>query len=215
MLFRSAMLEETRVQVINLQTENQKLEILANQSSDLMSELTQIKEQKESLSTEFSILKSSVFESERKEITSKDPKFDSKNFKVLEEIQNLIIEGMTLCKTLDTSAKEVLMVYNEKLKKANDCIKVLPEYTKTSNNQERLNISQSLKNLLSVLNCIPKKSSNLKIIDECVINGLTGKIDKISDYEKWVAKCTEINNVAAKKYAEYELRLSYYNSSDL
>ena len=113
-----AMLEETRVQVINLQTENQKLEILANQSSDLMSELTQIKEQKESLSTEFSILKSSVFESERKEITSKNPKFDSKNFKVLEEIQNLIIEGMTLCKTLDTSAKEVLMVYNEKLKKA-------------------------------------------------------------------------------------------------
>lgn len=208
-------LEETRRKAEDLRVENARLKDVAEQANSLQTVVEELSQQKDALVKEFTALKSNAFEKEQKLLKTEDSlKEDMKEHKVIEEIRGMLLDGMMLCKTLDTLAREGLTSCREKYNKANECVKFLPEYVKTVDKQERLNLVKALCDAFPFLSYIPKKSSYLGFIDECVINTLKAKEAKVNLYEALVAKYVEIEKVAAKKCSEFELRLSCYNLSE-
>ena len=203
-------LEKTRRRAEDLEVENIKLRDQAEQANSLQATVEELSQQKNELVKEFTILKSHTYEEEQKMLKEK-PK---EEYKVIEEIKSLLLDAMLLCKTLNTLSKEESTTYKEKLNKIQNCIKFLPEYIKTVDKQERLNLTKILYNDLQFLNYIPKKTSYIDIIDACVVNTLKDKEEKVILYEDSIAKYEEISKVAARKCSEFELKLSCYNLSE-
>eukprot|EP00826_Nyctotherus_ovalis_P018250 TRINITY_DN1543_c0_g9_i1.p1 TRINITY_DN1543_c0_g9~~TRINITY_DN1543_c0_g9_i1.p1 ORF type:complete len:251 (+),score=81.97 TRINITY_DN1543_c0_g9_i1:457-1209(+) len=208
-------LEETRRRAEDLRVENERLKDVAEQANSLQAAVETLNQQKDALVKEFTALKSNAFEEEQKLLKTEDSvREEAKEHTVIEEIRGMLLDGMMLCKTLDTLAREGLTACREKFNKASECVKFLPEYMKTADKQERLNLVKALCDSFPFLSYIPKKSSYLGFIDECVINTLKAKEVKISLYEALVAKYGEIEKVAARKCLEFELKLSCYNLSE-
>eukprot|EP00826_Nyctotherus_ovalis_P018249 TRINITY_DN1543_c0_g8_i2.p1 TRINITY_DN1543_c0_g8~~TRINITY_DN1543_c0_g8_i2.p1 ORF type:complete len:237 (-),score=91.92 TRINITY_DN1543_c0_g8_i2:49-738(-) len=201
----------------------EKLRDLADQGAALLTKVEELSQQKDALVRELTVLKSQTFEEEQKsDMKSKgsvlksenDAQEDAKKYRVVEEIKGMLLEAMLLCKTLDTLAREGSSLYADKLSKAKECSKYLREYVKTVDKQERLNITKVLHSFLPFLNFVPKKTSHLKIIDDCVINGLKAREVKMVRYENYVAKYNELADISAKRCSEFQFKLSCYNSSN-
>lgn len=208
-------LEKTRRQAEDLEAENEKLKDLADQGSVLLTTVEELTQQKDALVKELTILKSQTFEQEQKVLKSEDDgREDGKEYRVVEEIKGMLLEAMLLCKTLDTLAREGSSTYADKLDKARECSKYLREYVKTVDRQERLNVAKALHSFLPFLSFIPKKTSHLKIIDDCIINSLKAREVKMVRYENYVAKYNELADISAKRCSEFQFKLSCYNSSN-
>jgi len=209
-------LERTKRQLEDLQADYAKLKNSSEDSISLLAQLDEVKKQKETLTKEFTSLKAYLFENEQKLLMyeksgGKIPVSGTpQKYKILEEIKAAFCEIMSLCKAMDTMAKEMMVIYEEKRDKAQEYAKFLPEYENTKNKEERLNMSQVLGNSFQFLNFIPKKLINMQIIDDVVLHTLKQRQKKINVYEDAISKYEKLIDVAVSKFNEYDQRLSCY-----
>eukprot|EP00826_Nyctotherus_ovalis_P049311 TRINITY_DN5946_c0_g1_i4.p1 TRINITY_DN5946_c0_g1~~TRINITY_DN5946_c0_g1_i4.p1 ORF type:complete len:682 (+),score=236.10 TRINITY_DN5946_c0_g1_i4:160-2205(+) len=178
-----------------------------------LAELEELRKENERLLKEYKELKMSLIAKEQQLMQhekSNPLKDRSKKYMVVEEIRALLIDSLSIYRTLHTMAKELILEFQQKIDKSNECSKILDEYLKQRSKKERLKTVQELESAFIFLHCLPKKVSNIGILDKCVIDMLKMKISKTPVYKDCLFKYEKLLSVVAKKYDEYEQKLTFY-----
>lgn len=176
-------------------------------------EVEELRKEKEGLLKEHKELKMSLIAKEQQlmQYEKSNPLKDrSKKYMVVEEVRALLIDSLSIYRTLHTMAKELILEFQQKIEKTHECSKILDEYLKQRSKKERLKTVQELESAFIFLHCLPKKVSNIGILDKCVIDMLKMKMSKAPVYKDSLFKYEKLLSVVAKKYDEYEQKLTFY-----
>ena len=182
------MVIETKRQLEESKTECEELKKAAEESANIIKKFDELKIQKNKLVKDQIELKACLFNKENQLLKSNSIVNSKEKYKVFEELKNILIELLSSYVTMNTIAREIMIVYNEKLDKAIDYDKTLNEYLKENDKKERIKKSEKLEDSLMFLSNIPKKATKFVIIDDCVVNMLKLKSKKRDFYKSYVDK---------------------------
>ena len=186
---------------------------ISSTGSTELTELIELKKKNEIISIEYNKLKMNLLAKEQQlmQYEQNNPLKDKENkYMIIEETKGLLIDVLSIFKTMNTMMKELVIEYKEKLEKLKECSKILDEYLGQKSKKERLKIVQDLESSFIFLHCLPKKVSNIGILDKCVIDMLKMKISKTTVYKDNLFKYDKLISFISKKYDEYEKKLTYY-----
>lgn len=208
--------EVIKREAAELQQKNKDLKRAADQSAEQAELANSLKNQCETMKKQNLELKDALFQAENKLLHSEisgeqfqGSPTEDKKLNIVEEIKQYLSEVIYVYKTLDTNARELKEIYEEKKTKIEKYHEMIENIT-SKKNPEKLAILKEIADGFCFINVIGIKADNLKILIPSLIESINIKFNKIEAYDYQLTKFDQMINVAKIKLEEYEQKMNLY-----